>query len=249
MRLALIAMTGEMGYPGALTAPNWGFYANTFRGNEFKLSRPYGSYVMENILFKISFPAEFHAQTAVECAMTLHPLVKDRLNDIEKVVMKTQEAGMRIIDKKGPLHNPADRDHCIQYMAAIGLIFGELTAEHYEDVIAKDPRSDALRAKMQISEEPRFTKEYFDPEKRAIGNSIQVFFKDGSSSDLVEVDYPIGHRRRRKDGMPLLMEKFESAVNEHFVSQKAVAIMDLCTNPARLDEMTVAQFMDLFVVA
>src|SRR5690606_15708947 len=216
VRLALIAKTGEMGYPTALSAKTWGFYDVLFKGQAFRFPREYGSYVMENILFKISYPAEFHAQTAVECAMQLHPQVKDRLDDIERIVIETQEAGMRIIDKTGPLDNPADRDHCIQYMVAVPLIFGRLTAEDYEDDVAKDPRIDALREKMVVSENPRFTKDYFDPDKRYIGNAVQVFFHDGGQTERVVVDYPIGHRKRRGEGIPVLVEKFRKAINETF---------------------------------
>src|SRR5690606_33459472 len=216
VRLALIAMTGEMGYPTALSARTWGFYDVLFNGKAFRFPRPYGSYVMENILFRISFPAEFHAQTAVECAMKLHPQVKDRLDDIERIVIETQEAGLRIIDKTGPLSNPADRDHCIQYMVAVPLIFGRLTADDYEDEVAKDPRIDRLREKMIVSENPQFTKDYFDPDKRYIGNAVQVFFHDGAQTDRIAIDFPIGHRRRRKEGIPLLLEKFRHAIREAF---------------------------------
>jgi 2-methylcitrate dehydratase len=195
--LGLLAMQGEMGYPSALSAKVWGFYDVLFKGKKFSFQRPYGSYVMENVLFKISFPAEFHAQTAVECAYTLHPQVKDRIEEIDRVVVETQEAGVRIIDKTGPLNNYADRDHCIQYMVAVPLIFGELTASSYDDKVAADPRIDALRDKMEVRENEAFTTDYFDPEKRGIGNAIQVFFKDGTSTDRIEVSYPIGHRRRR----------------------------------------------------
>ena len=197
VRLALIAMTGEMGYPSALSAPTWGYYDVLFKGNEFKFQRPYGSYVMENVLFKISYPAEFHSQTAVEAGMTLHAEVKDRIDEIEKVLIETQEAGVRIIDKTGPLDNPADRDHCIQYMVAVPLIFGRLTAADYEDDVANDLRIDNLRAKMEVRENEQYTKDYFNPELRYIGNSVQVFFKDGTSTDCVAVDFPIGHRERR----------------------------------------------------
>ena len=208
VRLALMAMQGEMGYPSALTAKQWGFYDVLFKGKPFILGRPLGSYVMENVLFKISFPAEFHAQTAVEAAFHLHNQVKDRIEQIDKVIITTHESAIRIIDKSGPLHNPADRDHCIQYMTAVGLIFGELTADHYEDTIARDPRIDALRAKMICVEDSQYSKDYLDPQKRSIANAVQVFFKDGSSTEKVVVEYPIGHRRRRAEGMPLLVKKF-----------------------------------------
>ena len=213
VRLALIAMTGEMGYPSALSAPTWGYYDVLFKGNEFKFQRPYGSYVMENVLFKISFPAEFHSQTAVEAGMTLHEQVRDRIDDVEKVVIETQEAGIRIIDKTGPLDNPADRDHCIQYMVAVPMIFGRLTAADYEDDVANDPRIDALRDKMEVKENKQYTKDYFDPELRYIGNSVQVFFNDGTSTDRVEVNFPIGHRARREEGIPVLKQKFVDSVS------------------------------------
>ena len=212
VRLALMALQGEMGYPSALSAKGWGYYDVLFKGRPFSFSQPYGSYVMENVLFKISFPAEFHAQTAVEAALELHGTIKDRLEDIERIVIETQEAGSRIIDKTGPLDNPADRDHCIQYMVAVPLIHGRLTARDYEDEIAQDPRIDALREKMEVRENPGFTVDYMDPDKRAIGNAIQVHFKDGGSTARVEVPYPIGHRRRRSEGVPLLQEKFERHV-------------------------------------
>ncbi len=246
VRLALIALTGEMGYPSVLTAKGWGFYDKTFGGQEFKINRDYGSYVMENILFKISFPAEFHAQTAVECAFALHDEIKNRLDEVEKIVIKTQESAVRIIDKKGPLHNPADRDHCIQYMVAIGLIFGELDAKYYEDKFAKDPRIDTLREKMQVIEEPRFTEDYLNSEKRSIGNAIQVFFKDGSKTKEVIVEYPIGHRRRREEGMPVLLRKFAQAVDNHFDSAKAKKIHSACQVLHCLDKLTVNEFVNLF---
>lgn len=248
VRLALLAMQGEMGYPTALTAPIWGFCDATFQGKSFKFQRPYRSYVMENVLFKISFPAEFHAQTAVECALALHDQVKDRLDDVEKIIIKTQESAARIIDKKGPLHNPADRDHCLQYMTAIGLIFGELTAEHYEDEIAKDPRIDNLREKMEVVENPQFTKDYLDPDKRSIGNSVQVFFKDGSKTEEITVEYPIGHKRRRKEGIPLLLEKFKNSLFTHFTKAQAEKIQLLCEDREKLEEMTVNDFVDIVAI-
>ncbi len=212
VRLALMAHAGEMGYPSALTAKTWGFQDVCFRGQELKLGRPLGSYVMENVLFKISFPAEFHAQTAVECALRLHPAVAGRLDQIARVEIATQESAVRIIDKTGPLHNPADRDHCLQYMTAIGLIFGELTAAHYEDRIAADPRIDALRAKMTVAEDPQYSRDYLDPAKRSIANAVQVFFDDGSKTEKVVVEYPVGHRRRRAEGIPLLEKKAAAAL-------------------------------------
>jgi 2-methylcitrate dehydratase len=243
VRHAFIALTGEMGYPSALTAKTWGFYDVLFKGKPFSLPQPFGSYVMENVLFKISFPAEFHAQTAVEAAMTLHPAVKDRLSDIERVVIETQEPGVRIIDKTGPLANPADRDHCIQYMAAVPLIFGRLTAADYEDKVAADPRIDALRAKMQVRENTTFTQEYYASDKRYIGNAIQVFFKDGSHTPRVHVDYPIGHRKRRAEGLPVLVKKFEASVAAHFEPKQAARITALFADSARLDAMLVSDFM------
>jgi 2-methylcitrate dehydratase len=247
VRLALMAMQGEMGYPSALTAKTWGYYDVLFRGKPFTVNRPLGSYVMENILFKISFPAEFHAQTAVECAIQLHPQVKERLAEIDKVVITTQESAIRIIDKSGPLHNPADRDHCIRYMTAIGLIFGALTADHYEDRTAADPRIDALREKMICVEDPRYTREYLDPDKRSIANAVQVFFKDGSSTAKVAVEYPIGHRRRRNEGMPLLVEKFAANLASRFGKAQCDAIMALCNDSKSLDGTTVDKFTDMLV--
>lgn len=248
VRLSLMALQSEMGYPSVLTAKGWGFYDVLFKGKPFTLGRPLGSYVMENVLFKISFPAEFHAQTAVECAVRLYPKVKDRLEAIDRVIITTQESAIRIIDKSGPLHNPADRDHCIQYMTAIGLIFGALTADHYEDKIARDPRVDALRAKMNCVEDPRFTKEYLDADKRSIANAVQVFFKDGTSTDKVEVEYPIGHRRRRAEGMPLLVKKFEENLAARFAAVQCKAILDLFNDASRFDATPVDNFTDMFTV-
>jgi 2-methylcitrate dehydratase len=247
VRLALIAMTGEMGYPSALTAKTWGYYDVLFKGKSFSLLQPYGSYVMENVLFKISYPAEFHAQTAVEAAMILHPRVKDRLPEIDRIVIETQEPGVRIIDKTGPLANPADRDHCIQYMAAIPLIFGRLTAADYEDKVARDPRIDALRDKMEVRENKQFTKDYFDPAKRYIGNAIQVFFKDGSSTDRIAVDFPIGHRQRRAEGIPVLKKKFETSVSGKLAKGQWSQLSSLCTDRARLAAASVDDFMALLV--
>ncbi|MSQ98298.1 MAG: bifunctional 2-methylcitrate dehydratase/aconitate hydratase [Xanthomonadales bacterium] len=245
--LALLVLRGEMGYPSALTAGVWGFYDVLFKGKPFQFQRPYGSYVMENVLFKISFPAEFHAQTAVECAMTLHPKVKDRIDEIQRITIETQEAGSRIIDKTGPLDNYADRDHCIQYMVAAPLIFGALTAQSYNDDVAADPRIDALREKMEVSENEKFTTEYFDPQKRGIGNAVQVFFKDGSSTERVEVSYPIGHRRRRGDGIPLLVDKFRGAVAAHFGPARASEIEGVCSSQDELERMPVPDFVDEWV--
>lgn len=243
VRLALIAMTGEMGYPSALTAPTWGFQDVLFKGKPLSYPQKFGSYVMENVLFKISYPAEFHAQTAVEAAMALHPHVKDKLDRIEKVVIETQEPGVRIIDKTGPLANPADRDHCIQYMVAIPLIFGRLVAEDYEDAIASDPRVDQLRNKMIVSENTKFTEEYYAPDKRYIGNAVQVFFNDGTMTDRVAVDYPIGHRKRRAEGMPVLQKKFEASVAAHFSPKQSEAVKALFADRVKLEQMPVNEFV------
>lgn len=232
-----------VGYPSALSAKTWGFYDVAFKGKEFAFERPFGSYVMENVLFKISFPAEFHAQTAVECAMQLHGQVKDRIDEIDRIVIETQEAGVRIIDKTGPLANYADRDHCIQYMVAVPLIFGRLTASDYNDDVAGDPRIDALRAKMAVTENPRFTKDYFDPDKRYIGNSIQVFFKDGSATEKVSIDYPIGHRKRREEGIPVLMAKAEAAMRAHLPGGQVDGILDALSDPERFDRMPFPDFL------
>ncbi|MCP1376368.1 bifunctional 2-methylcitrate dehydratase/aconitate hydratase [Dyella lutea] len=237
-----------VGYPSALSAKTWGYYDVAFKGNPFEFERPFGSYVMENVLFKISFPAEFHAQTAVECAMQLHEQVADRVEQIEKVVIETQEAGRRIIDKTGPLANYADRDHCIQYMVAVPLIFGRLTADDYNEEVAADPRIDALREKMVVGENPDFTRDYFDPDKRYIGNSVQVFFKDGSSTGKVSIDYPIGHRMRRAEGIPLLWKKFEAAIRGHLPPMKVEEIMNAATDDSRLDSMPVQHFLELFTL-
>jgi 2-methylcitrate dehydratase len=247
VRLALIAMTGEMGYPSALTAQTWGFYDVLFKGKPCSFPQAYGSYVMENILFKISYPAEFHAQTAVEAAMALHPEVKDRLDDIEKVLIETQKPGVRIIDKTGPLDNPADRDHCIQYMAAVPMIFGRLTAADYEDKVAGDPRIDELRDKMEVTENPDYTKDYFDSRKRYIGNAIQVFFRDGSSTERVAVDFPIGHRQRRDEGIPVLKKKFESSVSIRLREGQWKELAELCADRDKLAATAVDDFMALLV--
>lgn len=235
-----------VGYPSALTAKTWGFYDVAFKGKEFAFERPFGSYVMENVLFKISFPAEFHAQTAVECAMQLHGQVKDRLDQIDRIEIETQEAGVRIIDKTGPLANYADRDHCLQYMIAVPMIHGRLTADDYNDDIAADPRIDALRDKMVVKENPQFTKDYFDADKRYIGNAIQVFFKDGSSTEKVSIDYPIGHRKRRAEGIPVLMAKAKAALEAHLPADQAAEIMRLAANPAEMDAMPLSAWLGLF---
>ena len=248
VRLALIAMTGEMGYPSALSVPTWGWYDVLFKGKPFGFQREYGAYVMENVLFKISYPAEFHSQTAVEAAMTLHEVVKDRIDDIDKVVIETQEAGVRIIDKTGPLDNPADRDHCIQYMVAVPLIFGRLTAADYEDDVAGDPRIDALREKMEVRENEQYTKDYFDPGKRYIGNAVQVFFKDGTSSDRIAVDFPIGHRERRAEGIPVLKQKFVDSVAPKLRDNQWAELDALCADRDKLAAIAVDDFMALLVV-
>ncbi|HUL91626.1 MAG TPA: bifunctional 2-methylcitrate dehydratase/aconitate hydratase [Burkholderiales bacterium] len=248
VRLALIASTGEMGYPSVLSAKGWGFYDVLFRGKPFKFQRRYGSYVMENVLFKISFPAEFHAQTAVEAAVQLHPEVKDRLADIKKIEIVTHESAIRIIDKKGPLHNPADRDHCIQYMTAIGLIKGNLTAADYEDDVARDPRVDALRAKMACVESKRYSRDYLDPKKRSIANQLQVFFRDGTATRKVAVEYPVGHRRRRHEGIPLLEAKFRRNLARRFPDERRSSILELCRDQERLEATPVDKFIDLFVI-
>jgi 2-methylcitrate dehydratase len=248
VRLALMAAKGEMGYPSVLTAKTWGFYDVSFKGKPFRFPRPYGSYVMENVLFKISFPAEFHAQTAVECAMALHPLVGNRLDQIRKITIRTHESAIRIIDKKGPLANPADRDHCIQYMVAVPLIFGRLTAADYEDDVATDPRIDALRAKMVCVEDRRFSRDYLDPEKRSIANGITIELADRSKLKEVVVEYPIGHRRRRKDGIPLLVEKFKTNLARRFPAKQQHAILELALDSGRLEATPVQEFVDLFVI-
>jgi 2-methylcitrate dehydratase len=247
VRLALIAMTGEMGYPSALTAKTWGFQDVSFKGQTLKLGRPLGCYVMEQILFKISFPAEFHAQTAVECAVRLHPFVRDRLDAIDRVEITTHESAIRIIDKTGPLHNPADRDHCLQYMTAIGLIFGALTAEHYEDGVARDPRIDALRSRMVVTEDKTYSRSYLDADQRSIANAVQVFFRDGTSTERIEVHFPIGHRRRRAEGIPLLKEKALAAFGAHYGSAKAAGLLALFADRGALEKMPVSRFMDAFI--
>jgi 2-methylcitrate dehydratase len=219
-----------------------------FKGNEFKFQRPFGSYVMEHVLFKISFPAEFHAQTAVEAAMQLHPVVKNRIEDIKKITIRTHEAALRIIDKKGPLDNPADRDHCIQYMVAVPLIFGRLTAGDYEDAVASDPRIDLLREKIECVEDKQFTKDYHDPDKRSIANALTVEFKDGKKLAETVVEYPIGHKRRRKEGMPLLVEKFRTNLARRFPPKQQKRILELCMDAEKLSKTPVNEFVDLFVI-
>ena len=245
--LALLTMRGEPGYPSALTASNWGFYDVSFRGNPFRLQRPYGSYVMENILFKISFPAEYHAQTAVECALQLHESVRKRLDEIERIEIKTQESAIRIISKTGPLHNPADRDHCLQFMTATALIYGRLTADDYSDSAAADPRINRIRNLMMVEEDPRYSRDYLDPEKRSIANAVQVFFRDGSCTEKVEVEYPIGHRRRRKEGIPLLLQKCRENLATRLSKKRVANVLDLCSNPEKLQSTPVNEFLELFL--
>jgi 2-methylcitrate dehydratase len=254
VRLAWMVLQGEMGYPSALTAKTWGFYDVLFKGNAFKFQRGYGSYVMEQVLFKISFPAEFHAQTAVECAIQLNAAVGSKLqtleqiNAIDKIVITTHESAIRIIDKTGPLDNPADRDHCIQYMAAIGLLKGNLTAQDYEDATAADPRIDAIRSKMACVEKAEYTADYHNPEKRSIANAIQIFFADGTSSDNIAVEYPIGHRRRRGEGIPELVKKFKVNLARKFDSKKQADILALCLDQTKLEATPVNVFVDMLMV-
>ena len=248
VRLAMLVMKGEIGYPSALSAPTWGFYDVAFKGNRFKFQRPYGSYVMENVLFKISFPAEFHAQTAVEAAVQLHPHVTGRLDDIDRVVLTTHESAIRIISKTGDLNNPADRDHCLQYMVAIGLLKGDLTADDYEDDVAADPRLDQLRNLMQVEEDERYSREYHEPDKRSIANAVQVFFKDGTSTERVAVEYPIGHRRRRGEGIPRLVEKFERNLATRFPAARAEAVLEICLDADRFGATPVNEFVDALVI-
>ncbi|KVN81944.1 bifunctional 2-methylcitrate dehydratase/aconitate hydratase [Burkholderia ubonensis] len=251
VRLALIAKTGEMGYPSALTAQTWGFYDVLFNGQPFRFQRPYGTYVMENVLFKIAFPAEFHAQTAAEAAMQLHAQLAaagKSTDDISRITIRTHAAAIRIIDKQGPLANPADRDHCIQYMVAVPLLYGRLTAADYEDAVAADPRIDALRAKTTCVEDPQFTKDYHDPHKRSIANALTIEFADGSKLAEVAVEYPIGHQRRRADGIPLLVEKFRTNLARRFPAKQQQAILDVSLDQAKLEAMPVNEYVDLYVI-
>ncbi|MCW4454950.1 bifunctional 2-methylcitrate dehydratase/aconitate hydratase [Flavobacterium sp. MXW15] len=250
VRLALMARAGEMGYPSALSAPLWGFYDVSFHGRPFAFQRPYGSYVMENVLFKVSYPAEFHAQTAVEAAMVLHARLAAagrRVEEIRRITIRTQQACLRIIDKQGPLANPADRDHCIQYMVAVPLIFGRLTAADYEDAVAADPRIDALRARIACIEDPRFTADYHDPDKRSIANALAIEFDDGTLLEEVTVEYPLGHRRRRAEGIPLLLEKFRRNLARRLPAERQAAILALSLDRPRLETTPVHEYVDLFV--
>ncbi|RDX37260.1 bifunctional 2-methylcitrate dehydratase/aconitate hydratase [Kangiella sp. HD9-110m-PIT-SAG07] len=248
VRLAMVTLTGEMGYPSALTAKTWGFYDVSFDGKPFSFQRDFGTYVMENILFKISYPAEFHGQTAVEASIELHDSVASKLDEIERIELTTHESAIRIISKEGALHNPADRDHCIQYMVACGLLYGELNADHYEDSVAKDPRIDQLRDKMVLTENKEWSKDYHEPSKRSIANAVQVFFKDGSSTDKVTVEYPLGHRRRRDEGIPVLVEKFKNNVFTRYPKRHGEEIIDLCLDEEALMEMPVNEFMNLMII-
>ena len=246
VQLALWTMAGEMGYATALSAKQWGFQDVAMRGKPVTQARPFGSYVMENILFKVSYPAEFHAQTAVEAAVTLHPLVRDRLHDIARIRIETHESALRIISKTGPLRNPADRDHCLQYMVAVGLRRGTLAAEDYEDTAAADPLIDQLRERMEVVEEPRYSREYLDPDKRSIANAIQIEFADRSKTDRIEVEYPIGHRRRRSDAVPMLRDKFQHNAETRFAPERVQRLLDLIGETNRLDSMSVHEFVGMF---
>lgn len=249
VRLAMMAMKGEMGLPSVLSAPQWGFYDVQFKGKAFSISQDYASYVMENILFKLSYPAEFHAQTAVECAVQCRPQVKDRLDEIEKITLTTHESAIRIISKVGPLANPADRDHCLQYMVAVPLAFGDLVAENYEDSFHKShPVIDQLRNKMEVVEDQRYSREYHEADKRSIANAIQIHFKDGTHTDKVEVEYPIGHRRRREEGIPVLKQKYLNNLRTRFPEGRCQQIMDLCLDAEQLENTTVNEFMNLFLI-
>ncbi len=248
VRLALFSLKGEMGIPTALSAKGWGFHDVLLGGQPLRRSRAYGSYVMENVLFKVSYPAEFHTQTAVECAMRLHPLVRDRLDQIERITIRTQESAIRIIDKPGPLANPADRDHCLQYMVAVPLILGRLTAAEYEDDVAADPRIDALRERMVCVEDPGFSADYLDPDKRSIANAIRVRFRDGSQSEEIVVEYPLGHRRRRAEGVPLLVEKLRRNLARRFPERQQLQILDIALDQTRLEALAVSSFTDLLMI-
>ena len=248
LQLVLLTLKGQIGYPSAITAPTWGFQDVLFKGKELRLPQEFGSYVMENVLFKVSFPAEFHAQTAVEAAVILHSEVKDRVNDIQKIVISTQESAIRIISKEGQLNNSADRDHCIQYMTAVGLLKGNLVAEDYEDDVASDPRIDLLRSKMVIEEDKRYSREYLEADKRSVANAVQIFFEDGSSTEKIEVEYPIGHRRRREEGLPLLIEKFKNNLGTQFSESRSEVILNLCLDESKLESTAVSDFMELIVL-
>jgi 2-methylcitrate dehydratase len=248
VRLALMALTGEMGYPTVLTAQTWGFYDVLFHGKPFRLSRPFGSYVMENVLFKVSYPAEFHAQTAAECAIALHPSVAGRVDEIERVAITTQDSAVRIIAKTGPLRNPADRDHCIQYIVAVALLKGDLSADDYEDEVAADPRIDALRAKTTVTEDAGYSADYLDPEKRSVANAVQVFFVDGSATEKIAVEYPLGHRVRRAEAREPLERKFATNIATRLPARRCAALLELWRDPERLARLPVPAFMDLLAL-
>ncbi len=249
VRLADLTLRGEIGYPSVLSAPIWGFYDVSFNGKEFTFPQRYGTYVMENILFKISFPAEFHSQTAAEAAVQLHPQIKDRINKIKKIVIHTHESAIRIISKVGPLNNPADRDHCLQYMTAVPLIFGNLVAEHYEDDFHKsNPMIDQLRDKMEIIEDPKYSREYLEPEKRSIANALQIHFDDGSHTEKVEINYPVGHKRRRQEGIPLLEQKFQKNLASLFPQERCQKITKLLKSQSELENTAVDNFMELLTI-
>ena len=248
VHLALMAVKGEMGYPTALSAPGWGFQDVLFNKQELKLARSLDSYVMENVLFKVSFPAEFHAQTAAECAVELHEEVKHRLNEIEKITITTHESAIRIIDKTGPLNNPADRDHCIQYITAVGLIYGNVTADHYEDEAAKDIRIDQLREKMVVVENKQYTKDYLDPNKRSIANAVQIHYQDGTVSEFVECEYPLGHRFRREEAYPKVIKKFTDNISTHYSQRQQKKIQEACLNQEGLSNLKVNEFVNLFLI-
>lgn len=248
LQLVLLTLKGQIGYPSAITAPTWGFQDVLFKGKDLSLPQEFGSYVMENILFKVSFPAEFHAQTAVEAAVTLHSEVKSRVSNIQKIVITTHESAIRIISKEGQLNNPADRDHCIQYMTAVALLKGNLVAEDYEDDVASDPRIDLLRRKMVIEEDKRYSQDYLEADKRSIANAVQIFYEDGTSTEKIEVEYPIGHRRRREEGIPLLIEKFKSNLRTQFSQSRSEVILNLCLDESKLESTTVSDFMELMVL-
>jgi 2-methylcitrate dehydratase len=248
VRLALLTRSGEGGYPAALSAPTWGFCEVLFRGQPVRQPRPFGTYVIENILFKVAWPVEFHAQTAVEAALQLHPQVRGRWGDIRRILIRTQEAASRIIDKRGPLRNPADRDHCLQYAVAVALVFGRLTADDYQEEVAADPRLEALRARMEVVEDPQFTRDYFDPQKRSIANAVRIEFQDGRQLPEVVVEYPLGHRRRRAEALPLLWAKFQRHLSHRLPARRQQAILDLAHDPLRLENTPVHEFVDLFVI-
>jgi len=248
VRLALLALRGEMGYPRALSTPGWGFCDVVLRGRPVSVARPYAGYVIENILFKVAYPAEFHAQTAVEAAIRLHNQVRGRLDQIERVRIETQDSAMRIINKAGPLYNPADRDHCLQYMVAVALLEGGLTVHHYQDAYACDPRIDCLRGKMEVVENPRYSRDYLDPQKRSIGNAVQVFFEGGSATERIEVEYPLGHCRRRAEALPQLERKFQANLAAGLPAGQRQAALDLFRNPERLDSLPVDRFMSVLAV-